>query len=319
MHTNFLNRMDLLPSFQRVLEDYPVQREFGFAGNDLAQFIRRRIPERILELLGENDRYIVTGSAGKGNWAACPWIAILDRLITKSPQVGFYVVYLFRVNFDGFYLSLNQGVTQTRRLFGKRASQVLAIQAQAYATQLGILHTDVHAGPIDLGVSYKASPAGLYEIGSICAKHYSSETIPSNEELYLDLHYFLNLYSLLAEQRIELESDINEESTGHEGRYIWSLHKRIERDPKLAEEAKRIHGYVCQVCEFDYSKHYLEIGEGFIEAHHLTPLSELRGISIKTDPRRDFAVLCANCHRMIHRVENASDIEEFRSKYIRHK
>ena len=39
----------------------------------------------------------------------------------------------------------------------------------------------------------------------------------------------------------------------------------------------------------------------YIEAHHLTPLHALSGEGpVLTNPETDFAVLCANCHKMIH-------------------
>jgi len=79
-------------------------------------------------------------------------------------------------------------------------------------------------------------------------------------------------------------------------------HYRIERNLQLAEAAKQIHGYTCQVCEFNYEKVYGKIGHKYIEAHHLTPLSELPpNQTIKLSARDDFAVLCANCHSIIHR------------------
>ncbi len=40
--------------------------------------------------------------------------------------------------------------------------------------------------------------------------------------------------------------------------------------------------------------------DGFIEVHHLRPIASCPG-EIEVDPRTDMAVLCANCHRMVHR------------------
>jgi 5-methylcytosine-specific restriction enzyme A len=58
-----------------------------------------------------------------------------------------------------------------------------------------------------------------------------------------------------------------------------------------------------------------EIGEGFIEAHHLKPIATLdEGIPVKYDVASEFAVLCANCHRMIHRTKNPSDLVGFRER-----
>jgi 5-methylcytosine-specific restriction protein A len=83
-------------------------------------------------------------------------------------------------------------------------------------------------------------------------------------------------------------------------RYV--RHMRIERSSKAADRAKQVHGYVCQTCDVNCAAVYGERGNAFIEAHHLIPLSSLpEGRPVPMDPRRDFAVLCSNCHRMIHR------------------
>jgi hypothetical protein len=77
-----------------------------------------------------------------------------------------------------------------------------------------------------------------------------------------------------------------------------------ERDPKLRTMAIVIHGKTCMVsaCGFNFAAVYGRRGAEFIEVHHLKPLSwtengELR----KTNPKTDMAVVCSNCHRMIHR------------------
>ena len=73
-----------------------------------------------------------------------------------------------------------------------------------------------------------------------------------------------------------------------------------------------MHGYVCQACGIDFEKQYGPLGHQYIEAHHLTPISELpEGVPVPQDPKEDFAVLCANCHRMIHRKDAPRGIGEF--------
>jgi hypothetical protein len=77
----------------------------------------------------------------------------------------------------------------------------------------------------------------------------------------------------------------------------------IER--KRQDFARRHDGRVfCEVCRFDFSVRYPEsLGTGFIEVHHLAPLST------REEPRRtgldDLLLVCANCHRMIHRTRDA--------------
>ncbi|VUF13576.1 HNH endonuclease [Methylobacterium dankookense] len=54
----------------------------------------------------------------------------------------------------------------------------------------------------------------------------------------------------------------------------------------------------CEACGFDFSARYGERGHGFIECHHTKPVSSLSaGERTKS---QDLALLCANCHRMIH-------------------
>ena len=87
-----------------------------------------------------------------------------------------------------------------------------------------------------------------------------------------------------------------------EGRIRMRAHILRERNRKLVEEKKRSarNGgrLVCEACGFDFAQSYLERGEGFIECHHKRPLSDLKpGTRTKLS---DLALLCSNCHRMIH-------------------
>jgi 5-methylcytosine-specific restriction protein A len=92
------------------------------------------------------------------------------------------------------------------------------------------------------------------------------------------------------------------------------LHRRIERNPKAAKAAKKHHGAKCQACELQFHERYGEIGRGFIEAHHLKPIGSLNeGEEVSYDVAKDFAVLCSNCHRTIHRTTDPADLVEFRS------
>ncbi|MBW4033801.1 MAG: hypothetical protein HIU88_14260 [Acidobacteria bacterium] len=54
----------------------------------------------------------------------------------------------------------------------------------------------------------------------------------------------------------------------------------------------------CEVCGFDFEVVYRERGRDYCEVHHRTPLHESGQTTTKLE---DLAVLCANCHRMIHR------------------
>ncbi|MFK7866887.1 MAG: HNH endonuclease [Alphaproteobacteria bacterium] len=71
-------------------------------------------------------------------------------------------------------------------------------------------------------------------------------------------------------------------------------------------------GYKCEACKLVFKDQYGAIGKKFIELHHLKPVKDMK-IGQKHKLREyDFAALCANCHRMIHRMEDVSDLEGLR-------
>ncbi len=54
----------------------------------------------------------------------------------------------------------------------------------------------------------------------------------------------------------------------------------------------------CEACSFDFGVVYGEHGRDYCEVHHRIPLHESGQTTTKLE---DLAILCANCHRMIHR------------------
>jgi 5-methylcytosine-specific restriction protein A len=88
-----------------------------------------------------------------------------------------------------------------------------------------------------------------------------------------------------------------------EGRVLYRLHRTIERNSDLVGIVKRkaesAGALSCCVCTFDFLERYGELGRGFIECHHTVPISEY-GVSKMTRPA-DLALVCSNCHRMLHR------------------
>ena len=102
-------------------------------------------------------------SYGKGNWAATPWISLLDDRETQATQRGTYVVYLFREDGKGCYLKLAHGVTEVEKKHGAQAAKVLAEQAKAireHCRDLGPLGFDL-TGKSDLGTDERLGK--LYE------------------------------------------------------------------------------------------------------------------------------------------------------------
>lgn len=92
-----------------------------------------------------------------------------------------------------------------------------------------------------------------------------------------------------------------------ENRQSVSRHLRRERNSHIATMRKQQDNYVCTVCRFDFLKTYGIIGNDFAEAHHLIPLSMNQ--KIRQTNIDDLATVCANCHRMLHRMRGTrSDV-----------
>jgi len=88
----------------------------------------------------------------------------------------------------------------------------------------------------------------------------------------------------------------------YENRQQVTWHIQRERSRLLANDRKLIDNYQCQVCGMRFEDTYgKKLGEGFAEAHHVIPLSQLKGV-VKTSID-DLRTVCANCHRMLHRME----------------
>jgi 5-methylcytosine-specific restriction protein A len=88
-----------------------------------------------------------------------------------------------------------------------------------------------------------------------------------------------------------------------EGRILTRMHIARERNAKLVKKKKdaayKQHGAIrCDACDFNFAAVYGERGSGYIEAHHLKPVYALAP-GTRTS-LGDLALLCANCHRMIH-------------------
>jgi len=82
------------------------------------------------------------------------------------------------------------------------------------------------------------------------------------------------------------------------------------RNAALIEAKKRNSDYRCEVCGFRFSDKYGRIGHDYIMAHHLVPLTSRKGISRTT--LNDIALLCANCHAMVHTTQPPLTLQQLK-------
>jgi 5-methylcytosine-specific restriction protein A len=100
-----------------------------------------------------------------------------------------------------------------------------------------------------------------------------------------------------------------------EGRLLTVLHLRRERSRKLVEARKNkalkdVGELRCECCDLNFEERYGERGRGFIEIHHTKPVHTL--VEGYKTSLGDLALVCSNCHRMIHRQRPWLSVAEVR-------
>ena len=137
-------------------------------------------------------------------------------------------------------------------------------------------------------------------------------TLPDGEVTLDD--FLVNVFNVVGSRQKAEDLDQNIrglESSGFlEGKRTEKIHKARERNRTVVQMAKQEHArkhkgnLPCEICGFDFSKNYgKKIGDYFLEAHHKTPLSELDELQGTQTTVSDLAMVCANCHRMLHRAQ----------------
>lgn len=114
---------------------------------------------------------------------------------------------------------------------------------------------------------------------------------------------------------IEIFKELDEEESFPEGKEKYRIHKSKERNHKLIAIKKhkallQNPNLPCEICGFSFKAKYGEIGDKFIEAHHIFPVSEL---TEETESRiNDLILVCSNCHKMIHKRRPWLTIDEIK-------
>lgn len=99
------------------------------------------------------------------------------------------------------------------------------------------------------------------------------------------------------------KEESNNDDVFAEGKVVTETHLRRERNPKLRKlllDQRRTAGSLCcDICRTAPASHEATLHEAIFEAHHIVPLAAGQERNTKV---KDLALVCANCHRMIHRA-----------------
>jgi len=187
--------MDLRTQLLQVMENYLQAKRDSISKHPMVHLVMNEIPNTIKHFhFIDPERYIVEGSVGKGNWAAIPWIAVMDKTVTTSTQRGYYIVYLFSEDMKRVYLTFAQGVTETPK------EEMLQIKEEI--RQIIPMSENVKKDDeIDLGESKKAKD---YKLSVAAYIPYSLEQMPSEEQLQQDLQQMIQYY----ENYVEIKTNM---------------------------------------------------------------------------------------------------------------
>ena len=86
---------------------------------------------------------------------------------------------------------------------------------------------------------------------------------------------------------------------------------RRQRNRQARQQCLEASGYKCYICGFDFEKTFGEIGKGFLEVHHKRPISTYD--EEHEIPQSELVALCSNCHSMVHRSNEAMDVDELKN------
>ena len=288
-----------------------------YAKNPLAEKIRTEGPKIIEEIVSKSyQHYKIEGSAGRGRWADTPWIGIYNQSVTDKASSGYYVVYLFPSGSNSIILNLGQSYHEAKREYGLNSNDALAKQSELIRLKLPEFSKDFESSVPLLKVGNKLD----YRHAVAYHLEYDATALPSEDILRADLNRMLEAYETLffrgGRDGGHIIADDNYLKGGPisiQESYKRKVHYAMER-PSLGQikKIKKKLGYICEACDFDFKKFYGDIGRDYIEAHHLQPISTLKFGESRSIDHKNFSVLCSNCHRMIHRLEDTSDIKSIK-------
>jgi predicted HNH restriction endonuclease len=205
-------------------------------------------------------------------------------LLAHSPDGRFHVhkIYaeLAKLHPELTHQELNKPYRNSKNLWANRVQF-----ARLHLTQRRLLYKDGYGPNPSRGVWI------ITDSGRKRVEDENTNTIDSAEKARIEA---------IAEEDIAAFQNENEY---FEGRHAERLSSFYERNSKLRAAAIMIHGRVCLGCGFNFELCYGEHGSGYIEVHHLKPISTFTE-ETQVDPNNDMTVLCSNCHRMIHRKKN---------------
>jgi predicted HNH restriction endonuclease len=152
---------------------------------------------------------------------------------------------------------------------------------------------------------------------------YLKEHLPNIEYLfengfdYDDASQFSDkISSATAERKVYVYDEKTMVSEGEGGKRESIVHKRSIALRNAALTNYTNNGRIfCKLCGFDLAETYGEIGQNFIEIHHLKSINQYSDEDFEKyipEALKNLAPVCSNCHSMLHKRRPALTIDELK-------
>ena len=245
---------------------------------------------------------------GSGGWAAKVGVF---RGYTCSVEIWFdtFTSYDSRKLYYGLYSSKSDGITKIANLSKEPLGEYISISRSDWADDDENIHLKKRLGIREFGRPiFEQYPKSEYLYGIYEYEKFGLQRNETKRLVSRIAEFIGTINDALVSEKLKQDTKDYE---AEENRKAVQRHLRRERDGYLVTLAKHRDNFVCQICGFDYRETYGDLGDDFAEAHHIVPLG-------KNDKKRttkvdDLITVCANCHRMLHRMNGtANDISRLR-------
>lgn len=195
---HYFERMDgpgLQENLTSLIDEYGhyFTRDFRYSFKDI---LTDGIPGCIEALkFVDGDRYKVTGFAGVEEWTETPWVAVMDRSITRVPNTGVFVQYLLNKDTQKLYLTLFHGFKEIEEEALKTDQEdVKPVVAAALRPLVAEIQRRVDPRGFDTGSRDVDLYDDRFREGVIFYREYD-RMVPGDAQLEQDLQEMLAVYN----------------------------------------------------------------------------------------------------------------------------
>jgi len=177
--------------FDYILDNYSNGHKMAERSDPIYPLLCSELPFLLkTNVFQHKNNFICTGSCGVGQKTDFPWVAVFNSNITRTATKGVYIVYLFKKDLSGFYLTLIQGITYYQNTYKRDKYTCARKVAQYFKDEIADPYFSKDL--IDLGGT-KGTLGYGYQQTTILSKYYAKGNY-TNSELEEDLKKMIKIY-----------------------------------------------------------------------------------------------------------------------------